>query len=156
MTPYWDSAARGVIAGLSGNHNRGDVYRALLEGVALEQAMMTNKVAAATSPITHFAAVGGGSRSDLWCQILADASAREVKRLETAEASALGAAMAAAKGAGWFKSIAQASAAMSGKPSKTFRPRSKDSARYQELLAIYAELWPQLSEWNRKLEAFRK
>jgi sugar (pentulose or hexulose) kinase len=42
MTPYWDSSARGVIAGLSGNHNRGDVYRALLEGVALEQAMMTN------------------------------------------------------------------------------------------------------------------
>ena len=94
------------------------------------------------SPITHFAAVGGGSRSDLWCQILADASARDVKRLETAEASALGAAMAAAKGAGWFTSIAEASAAMSGKPSKTFRPRTKDSARYQELLSIYTELWP--------------
>ena len=156
MTPYWDSGARGVIAGLSGNHKRGDVYRALLEGVALEQAMMTNQVAAATSEITHFAAVGGGSRSDLWCQILADASARDVKRLETAEASALGAAMAAAKGAGWFGSIAQASAAMSGKPSKTFRPRTKDSARYQELLSIYAELWPKLADWNQKLEAFRK
>ncbi|MFN4143074.1 xylulokinase [Aestuariivirga sp.] len=154
MTPYWDSAARGVIAGLSGNHGRGDVYRALLEGVALEQAMMTNKVAAATRPITHFAAVGGGSRSDLWCQILADAAGREVKRLETAEASALGAAMAAAKGAGWYGTLAEASAAMSGKPSKTFRPRTKDSRRYQELLAIYAELWPALSQWNQKLVAF--
>ena len=154
MTPYWDSAARGVIAGLSGNHNRGDVYRALLEGVALEQAMMTNQVADATSPITHFAAVGGGSRSDLWCQILADASARDVKRLETAEASALGAAMAAAKGVGWYKSMSAASAAMSGKPSKTFRPRTKDSRRYQELLSIYAELWPRISEWNQKLTAF--
>ena len=156
MTPYWDSAARGVIAGLSGNHSRGDVYRALLEGVALEQAMMTNQVADATTPITHFAAVGGGSRSDLWCQILADASNREVKRLETAEASALGAAMAAAKGAGWYKSVPQASAAMSGKPSKTFRPRKKDSARYQELLGIYAELWPKLSDWNQKLVDFSR
>eukprot|EP01034_Spumella_vulgaris_P002485 gene2485-3230_t len=127
MTPYWDSGARGVIAGLSGNHSRGDVYRALLEGVALEQAMMTNQVAAVTTPITHFAAVGGGSRSELWCQILADASARDVKRLETAEASALGAAMAAAKGAGWYKTVPQASAAMSGKPSRTFRPRTKQS-----------------------------
>ncbi len=45
MTPYWDTNARGVIAGLSGNHGRAEVYRALLEGVALEQAMMTNKVA---------------------------------------------------------------------------------------------------------------
>ena len=156
MTPYWDSAARGVIAGLSGNHSRGDVYRALLEGVALEQAMMTNQVADATTPITHFAAVGGGSRSDLWCQILADASARDVKRLETAEASALGAAMAAAKGAGWYTSVPQASAAMSGKPSKTFRPRKKDSARYQELLGIYSELWPKLSDWNQKLVDFSR
>ena len=154
MTPYWDSAARGVIAGLSGNHSRGDVYRALLEGVALEQAMTTNQVAAATAPISHFAAVGGGSRSDLWCQILADASARDVKRLETAEASALGAAMAAAKGAGWYKSVPEAAKSMSGKALKTFRPRTKDVRRYQELLAIYSELWPKLSGWNQKLAAF--
>lgn len=154
MTPYWDPAARGVIAGLSGNHTRGDVYRALLEGVALEQTMMTNKVDHATSPITHYAAVGGGSKSDLWCQILADASGREVKRLESAEASALGAAMAAAKSAGWYKTIAMASAAMSGKPSKTFRPRTKDHRRYQELLTIYTDLWPKLSEWNQRLVTF--
>jgi xylulokinase len=156
MTPYWDSAARGVIAGLSGNHSRGDIYRALLEGVALEQAMMTNKVAAATSPITHFAAVGGGSRSDLWCQILADASGRDVRRLETAEASALGAAMAAARGAGWYQDIPAASAAMSGKPSKNFRPRAKNARRYRELLSIYSELWPQLSAWNQKLVSFAR
>jgi sugar (pentulose or hexulose) kinase len=154
MTPYWDSDARGVIAGFSGSHNRGDVYRALLEGVALEQAMMTNKVAEVTSPITHYAAVGGGSRSDLWCQILADASGRDVKRLETAEASALGAAMAASKGAGWYRTLADASAAMSGKPSRTFRPRTKNHRRYQELLGVYTELWPTLAGWNRKLAAF--
>jgi sugar (pentulose or hexulose) kinase len=154
MTPYWDTGARGVIAGLSGNHGRGDIYRALLEGVALEQAMMTNRVAEATSPIDHFAIVGGGSRSDLWCQIVADATGRDVKRLETAEASALGAAMAAAKAAGWYAAIPEAAAAMSGKPSRTFRPRTKESRRYQELLAVYADLWPTLSSWNDRLSAF--
>ena len=154
MTPYWDSSARGVIAGLSGNHSRGDIYRALLEGVALEQAMTTNMVASATAPITHYAAVGGGSKSDLWCQILSNAAGRDVKRLETAEASALGAAMAAAKSAGWYKTIAAASAAMSGKPSKTFRPQTKEHRRYRELLAIYSDLWPAVSQWNRRLVAF--
>lgn len=154
MTPYWDTRARGVIAGLSGSHSRGDIYRALMEGVALEQAMMTNKVAAATSPIDHFAIVGGGSKSDLWCQIVADASARDVKRLETAEASALGAAMAASKAAGWYKTIPAASAAMSGKPSKTFRPRTKQAKAYAELLAIYSDLWPQVSAWNARMQAF--
>lgn len=154
MTPYWDSAARGVIAGLSGNHKRGDIYRAMLEGVALEQTMMTNRVAEAASPITHFAAVGGGSKSDFWCQMLADVAGREVKRLETAEASALGAAMSAAKAAGWYKSISVASGAMSGKPSKIFHPRTKNHKRYQELLNIYMDLWPQISEWNRRLVSF--
>ena len=156
MTPYWDAAGRGVLAGLSGSHTRGDIYRALMEGLALEQAMMTNRVAAVTSPIDHFAIVGGGSKSDLWCQIVADASGREVKRLETAEASALGAAMAAAKGAGWYTTIAQASAAMSGKPTKTFRPRTKEAKAYRELLAIYTELWPQVSSWNRRLQSFAR
>lgn len=154
MTPYWDPAARGIIAGLSGNHSRGDVYRALLEGVALEQAMMTNKVDSVTTHISHYAAVGGGSKSDLWCQILADASGRDVKRLETSEASALGAAMAAAKSVGWYKTIVLASASMSGTLSRTFRPRSKSHRRYQELLAIYTDLWPKLSEWNQRLANF--
>jgi sugar (pentulose or hexulose) kinase len=154
MTPYWDTRGRGVFAGLSGSHTRADLYRALMEGIALEQAMMTNRVAAVTSPIDHFAIVGGGSKSDLWCQIVADATARDVKRLETSEASALGAAMAAAKGAGIYKTIAQASEAMSGKPSKIFRPRTKEHKRYQELLAIYTDLWPAVSQWNTRMQAF--
>jgi sugar (pentulose or hexulose) kinase len=154
MTPYWDTGARGVIAGLSGNHNRGDVYRALMEGVALEQAMMTDGVARATTPIDHFVAMGGGARSDLWCQIVADASGRDVKRLNTVEASALGAAMAAAKASGWYSSVPEAAAAMAGKPARTFRPKLAAHRRYAELLNIYRDLWPQLSEWNRRLVNF--
>jgi sugar (pentulose or hexulose) kinase len=154
MTPYWDTAGRGVFAGLSGSHTRGDLYRALMESLALEQAMMTNRLAAATSAIDHYAIVGGGSKSDLWCQIVADASARDVKRLETAEASALGAAMAAAKGAGWYKTVRDASAAMSGKPTKVFRPRTKESKIYADLLPIYMDLWPAVSQWNAKMQAF--
>jgi sugar (pentulose or hexulose) kinase len=156
MTPYWDTAGRGVLAGLSGSHTRGDIYRALLEGIALEQAMMTNAVAAASGPIDHYAAVGGGSKSDLWCQIFADATGRKVKRFETAEASALGAAMAAAKGAGWYSSLAVAAAKMSGKPTKTFSPKAKAARAYAELLDIYTDLWPQISAWNGRLQALNR
>ena len=156
MTPYWDTDGRGVLAGLSGSHTRGDIYRALMEGIALEQAMMTNRVAAVTSPIDHFAIVGGGSKSDLWCQIVADAAGRDVKRLETPEASALGAAMAAAKGAGWYQSLPEASVAMSGKPTKIFRPRTKQAKAYAELLSIYQDLWPQMNTWNARLQDFAR
>lgn len=154
MTPYWDADARGVIAGLTSSHGRGDIYRAILEGIALEQAMVTEQIARATSPITHFVAIGGGAKSDLWCQILADATGRDVKRLDTVEASALGAACAAAKGAGWYASVPQAAAAMAGKPAKSFGPKTKAHRRYRELLSLHAELWPLVSRWNSRLAAF--
>lgn len=155
MTPYWDSGARGIIAGLSGSAKRGDIYRAFLEGVALEQANSSNNVAKATGePIDDFVAIGGGAASDLWVQILADATDRPVLRSETVEASSLGAAIAAAKGVGWYRTIADATAAMAGKPLRTFEPDQKRAARYAELRALHAELWPQLAKWNERLVSF--
>ena len=155
MTPYWNADARGVIAGLSASHGRGHVYRALLEGIALEQTLATNAGAKASGmEVDHYVAIGGGSKSDLWCQILADASGRKVYRSSTVEASALGAAMAAAKAANWFTSVDEASKAMAGELTNSFSPKPQAAARYRELLAIYADLWPALAAWNAKLSAF--
>jgi xylulokinase len=155
MTPYWDSAARGVIAGLSGSTRRGDVYRAFLEAIALEQATCAIDVEKATATdIDHYIAIGGGAASDLWVQILADATGRAVQRSATVEASSLGAAIAAAKGAGWYKTIAEAIDAMAGKPIRTFTPDAKRNARYAELRAIHADLWPKVAEWNTRLVDF--
>ena len=147
--------ARGIIAGISGSTHRGDLYRALLEGIALEQAICTNKAEQATgSRIDRYVAIGGGAASDLWSQIIADATARPVQRSTTVEASSLGAAMAAAKGCGWFASFAEASAAMAGEITRTFEPDAKRVARYAELRAIYEDLWPTLSAWNARMAAF--
>jgi sugar (pentulose or hexulose) kinase len=155
MTPHWDSAARGVIAGLSGFTRRGDLYRAVLEGIALELANNTNlSVAASGVPIDHFVAIGGGAASDFWLQILADATGRDILRSTTVEASSLGAAMAAATGAGWFRSVSDASQAMAGEAVARFRPDTARAARYRELLAIHADLWPTLSAWNARMAAF--
>ncbi|MGE0241027.1 MAG: FGGY-family carbohydrate kinase [Parvibaculaceae bacterium] len=154
MTPYWDPNARGVIAGLTASHRRGDVYRALLEGVALEQAMVSERIAKATRPIDHFVAIGGGAASDLWCQIIADATGRKVLRSTTVEASSLGAAIAAAAGAGWYGSATAAARAMAGDVTRTFSPDKAAQARYAELSAIYADLWPSLSQWNARMAAF--
>ena len=155
MTPHWDASARGVIAGLSGSTRRGDLYRALLEGVVLEQALASRRLQdGCGQTIDHYVAVGGGTASDLWMQILADATGVPVHRSTSKEASSLGAAMAAAKGCGWFGSFAEASAAMAGHIVRTFEPRSKEQAAYAELGEIYAELWPALSSWNRKLASF--
>jgi xylulokinase len=155
MTPYWDSAARGIIAGLSGSTKRGDIYRALLEAVALEQATCTNDVEKATGlAIEHYVAIGGGASSDFWVQILADATGRTVQRSATVEASSLGAAIAAAKGAGWYRTIMEGADAMAGQPVRSFEPDARRAARYRELRAIHADLWPKVSGWNERLAAF--
>jgi xylulokinase len=85
---------------------------------------------------------------------MADATARPVLRSTTVEASSLGAAMAAARGCGWFPTLAAASAAMKGETTRTFEPDAARSARYAELRAIYADLWPALSSWNARLATF--
>lgn len=155
MTPHWDSAARGVIAGLSGSTKKGDIYRAVLEGLALDQGDAAERAAKVIgTPIDHYVAIGGGAASDLWMQILADATARPVLRSTAIEASSLGAAMAAAKGAGWFPTIAEASSAMASATVQKFEPDAANAAAYAELRDIYTDLWPTLSAWNRRLADF--
>ena len=155
MTPYWRSEGRGVIAGLNASHKRGHIYRAVLEGLSLEQARATDKAAEAMgASVDHYVAIGGGSNSDLWCQILADASGREVIRSSTVEASSLGAAMAAAYGAGWYESIREASEAMAGSVTLRFAPNPAAAGRYRELRDLHEALWPLIADWNSKLAAF--
>jgi xylulokinase len=155
MTPHWDSTARGVIAGLSGSTRRGDIFRALLEGIALDLAHSAGRAADATGvAIEQFVAMGGGVASDLWAQILADATARPIRRSAATEASSLGAAMAAAKGAGWYPTIAAAARAMAGRAVRSFDPVPENVARYAELRAIHDDLWPALSAWNKRRWAF--
>lgn len=154
MDPHWDGAARGVILGLGGSHTETHIYRALIEAITIDQAMRTNDMeAAAGQRIDHFVAVGGGARSPLWRQMLADATGRPVHVSETVEASALGAGMIAAAGAGWYGSIVEAAGAMAGETTPV-HPDAARGARYAELLAIYRGLYAATRDLNRRMVAF--
>lgn len=155
MTPHWDPHARGVIAGLSGSAGRGDVYRALLEGLALDQAFALEKAMAATGgEISRITAIGGGAASSLLLRVIADSMNVPVHRGEASEASGLGAAMCAAKGIGWHSSLREASRAMRQKDLDVAEPDAENVERYARLREVYDELWPSLSDWNRRLRSF--
>lgn len=157
MTPYWDNDARGVMIGLSAEHGRGHFYRAMMEGIALEQALGIGKIEAALGiPVTEIVAIGGGSRSDLWCQILADATGRPVLRSPTVEASSLGAGICAAVGAGWFSDMENAVDAMAGRIERRIEPDAGRHARYRDLLALFERLYPQLQSIYADLAAFKQ
>ncbi|MFK7764580.1 MAG: FGGY-family carbohydrate kinase [Roseobacter sp.] len=152
MTPNWDSDARGVIAGLSGSTQTGDIYRALLEGFALDTAQALDKARKATGRrLNKVVAIGGGSSSDLFLTIMADALNVQVLKADVREASSLGAAMAAALGAGWYPTLSAASLAMKGEIVKTVEPDPERVKRYQALREHYEKLWPLLSDWNAEL-----
>ncbi|WP_035484712.1 xylulokinase [Geminicoccus roseus] len=157
MTPYWDNEARGVMIGLSAEHGRGHFYRAMMEGIALEQALGIGKIEAALGvPVTEIVAIGGGSRSDLWCQILADSIGRPVLRSSTVEASSLGAGICAAVGAGWFDGMKEAVASMTGRIERRIEPDALRHDRYRELLALFERLYPQLRSIYADLAAFKQ
>ncbi|MFF7710373.1 FGGY family carbohydrate kinase [Pseudomonas sp. NPDC007930] len=142
MNPHWDADARGCLLGLSPDHGRGHLYRAVLEGIALEQALATHAVEAATGQaVQAFVAMGGGAASRLWCQIFANICDRPLLRAATQEASSLGAGMAAAVGVGWYSSFGEAAAAMA--PSgERFEPHAALRGFHQELLGLYRDLYP--------------
>ena len=73
MNPYWDPAASGLVLGWTTAHRRHHLYRAILEGIAFEHRLAMEGIAASTgTPLTEHVILGGGSRSPLWCQIMAD------------------------------------------------------------------------------------
>jgi sugar (pentulose or hexulose) kinase len=156
MDPYWDVNARGVTFGQSGSHKPAHFYRAILEGITLDQVMRTQALEAATGQqIDHYVVIGGGAGSPFWRQMLADASGKPILITDTVEASALGAGMTAAFGAGWFASIPEAAHGMTGR-TRVVEPDKGAGERYRALLAIYEDLYGACAGINRRLVAFAK
>ena len=92
-TPHADPDARGALVGLSASHTRGDVMRAVLEGVAFGLADSFDLLRELGVETTVARASGGGARSDLWLRICASVLGVPVCRMSVDEGSAFGAAM---------------------------------------------------------------
>lgn len=113
MDPHWNPDARAAFIGLGAHHTMAHLYRASLEALTLETARAITAMRVAGLAADQIVAVGGGAASPLWLKMFADATGLPVYRGESDEASALGAGMIAAFGAGWYPTINAAAAAMS-------------------------------------------
>jgi xylulokinase len=156
MTPYWDGNARGAFVGLTGLHSKAHIYRAILEGIALEQRLLTGGVEAATGgAIDEILMLGGGSRSPLWCQIIADVLGRSVKLVREQESTALGAGIHAAAALGLHADLRAAADAMTG-IEKSYEPDQAAHARYSDIFAAYRGIYPNLkTTYERIAETMR-
>jgi xylulokinase len=142
MDPHWDPNARAAFTGLAPHHGVGHLYRAALEALTLESARCVTAMAENGLGPEKIVAVGGGAASALWRRMLADATGLPLVVSDSLEASALGAGMSAAVGAGWRGNFADAAAAMSREGETTLPDPSARAA------------WAALSE--RQAAAYRR
>jgi sugar (pentulose or hexulose) kinase len=147
-TPFRDPHRRGAFTGLTLNHGRAHLYRAILEAVAYGGRQVTDALAGAGAELRELVLAGGGSSSPLWRQIHADVIGRPLLRLAQPLPAALGAAMCAAAGLGAYADLRSAAAAMSqvgpaAEPDPV-RQRTYDQAfrDYQETARALAPLGP--------------
>ena len=99
-TPIQDPDARGVIAGLTLRHGRGDLYRAALEATALGVRHNIETMRRAGADIRRIVAVGGGTQGRLWLQIVSDATGLVQEVPATTIGASYGAAFLAASAVG--------------------------------------------------------
>lgn len=144
MTPTWNESARGVYFGFTLAHTREHFARAILEGSAYAVRDLTDRMAAIGAAPGELRVMGGGAKSRLWNQIKADVTGLPVAVPQTSEATALGAGLLALIGIGAFASVAEACGA-AVRIAARFEPDRREGAIYQEVYALYREVYSALT-----------
>ncbi|HKK15823.1 MAG TPA: FGGY-family carbohydrate kinase, partial [Gammaproteobacteria bacterium] len=127
---------------LSADHDRGDMYRAIMEGVALNIRWAQKAVNRHIAPHGQLRAFGGGTRSQVWCQILADCLQLPVVQMEQPHlAGVYGAAMLASVALGWYGSLAEAT--VMARQKRIFDPDITTSSHYEEAFGQFLNLYHQ-------------
>lgn len=131
---------RGTILGLDGSHGAHHLYRSVLEGIALTMRGHTDTMEDALGRTPRRLVVsGGGSRSDLMMQIVADVFGRPAERVAVPDAAGIGAAICAAVGHGVHPGFAAAADAMV-RGGEVFRPDPAAQRQYDVLRGVYAQV----------------
>ncbi len=143
-TPHPDPYARGAFIGITVRHSMGHFTRAVLEGVAfgLRDSFELMR-SAGLGDIRQVRVSGGGAKSELWRQILADVLNTELVTVNTSEGAAYGAALLAAVGVGRFEDVPSACRAWVGVTGST-QPQADVVAVYENGYALYRNLYPTL------------
>jgi xylulokinase len=140
LAPGTAAWRRGALLGFDGSQGRAHIYRSILEGIALTMANHTAAMERALARrLPSVLVSGGGSRSDLMMQIVADVFDRPARRTTVNDAAGLGAAICAAVGHGIYPDWGRATAAMVTVGDE-FAPEPRAARAYRTINKVYAGL----------------
>jgi xylulokinase len=143
-SPYWNPQARGAFVGLSMRHGPGHAARAAMEGVAFNLRLILEALVEQGVQVRAMRLIGGGAKSALWRQILADIYELPILRPQLlAEATSLGAAIAGGVGVGLWPSYRIAHELVQALPAEQPNPATQ---------IVYRRLYPLFQEAYRALE----
>ena len=144
-TPWLDDNARGVFFGLSALHSEYHMARAVMEGVSFSLNDSLEILKGMNIEVSDMALCGGGGKSGFWRQMLADVYAIPVKRMESDEGAALGAAILGGCAAGVYSSVGEACEVIA-RVEEVTEPCSESHVEYKKYYAVYKNLYPRLKE----------
>ena len=130
--------ARGVFFGLGDWHTRAHLLRAVYEGVALSTRHNVQAMIKTGRLDTNYVS-GGGSKSPLWCQIIADCLGSVIRVPSGADSGSRGAAINAGVAVGVFKDHGEGVASMV-KIGREHTPNTENMSKYDQLYSIYTHL----------------
>ena len=135
-TPYMDTGSKAAVFGLTFEHTKSDLYKALMEGTAYEIALNIAVLAKRGLCAKSVTATGGGARSDVWLQIKADVLGLPVTALDGKEIGGAGTAVMAGRAVGVYGQNT-----ILAKPRKTFYPDEKRHEYYLRQLKKYQKIY---------------
>ncbi|WAJ29701.1 FGGY-family carbohydrate kinase [Antarcticirhabdus aurantiaca] len=145
-TPIHDPHAKGMFFGLDLTHERGDLFRATLEGIAYGVRHVAETYAETGNPASVLSAVGGGTKNAVWSQAVSDVSGLpQLLRRESVGAS-LGSAFLAALGTG---RVVEADIERWNPPADRIEPRSDLAPLYEAGFRTYRELYERTRDLMR-------
>jgi len=149
--PVLDSRSLGAFVGLSNFAGRGDMVRAIIEGLDYQFRDIVNamEVSLGFNP-EKIVAVGGAVRNKFWMQNKADVLGCAIEVPDIEEATPLGAAILAGIGVGLYRDEEDAYAHVKRK-GVVFEPNSDVADQYADLFGIYQELYPSVKSVSHRI-----
>ena len=140
-TPINDPQAKGIIFGLTLSHTRAHMYRSALEGVAYSINQQLSLMEAHNVAIDQIFVTGGGAQNDLWMQIVADVTGKQIKLPEITVGASFGDALMAGSAVKYPGFETYDSLLKFIKSSKTYEPNMENHELYQKYQQVYNNLY---------------
>ena len=144
-SPHNDPNARGTFIGLTMDTTRADMTQAVLEGVAFALRDSFEVAKSLGIPIERTKICGGGAKSPLWKQMIANILNVKVDILENEEGPSMGGAMLAAVACGEYENVEAAAAAIV-RVVDTVEPDPALAAKYEERYQKFKEIYPRCKD----------